>query len=51
MMSQKINVDGVDYEVDDLTATGSIDQIKLAVQGLMTKAGMTNQPPPEIPTR
>ena len=29
---------------NDLTETGSIDQIKLAVQGLMTRAGMTNSP-------
>ena len=29
---------------NELTETGSVDQIKLAVQGLMTRAGMTNQP-------
>ncbi len=29
---------------NDLTSTGSIDQIKMAVQGLMTKAGMTKAP-------
>jgi len=29
---------------NDLTETGEIDQIKLAVQGLMTRAGMSNQP-------
>jgi hypothetical protein len=40
--------EGEQTAFNDLTATGSIDQIKLAVQGLMTKAGMTNQPQQEM---
>ena len=35
--------DGEQEGFNDLTATGSIDQVNLAVQGLMTRAGMTNQ--------
>ena len=35
--------DGEQQGFNDLTATGSIDQVNLAVQGLMTRAGMTNQ--------
>ena len=35
--------DGEQTAFNDLTATGSIEQVNLAVQGLMTRAGMTNQ--------
>ena len=33
--------EGEQTAFNDLTATGSIDQVKLAVQGLMTRAGMS----------
>ena len=36
--------EGEQTAFNDLTQTGTTDQIKMAVQGLMTKAGMTNQP-------
>jgi len=35
--------DGEQTAFNDLTSTGSIDQIKLAVHGIMTKAGMSGQ--------
>ena len=35
--------EGEQTAFNDLTASGSIDQVKLAVQGLMTRAGMSKQ--------
>ena len=40
--SKNLN-EGEQTAFNDLTASGSIDQVKLAVQGLMTRAGMSKQ--------